>query len=116
MKNTNHSKTIPQFKDVSRFTRWMASLDMQDEGLSPAKRKTKWLLVLGTLLLAFVLSFVLFPSASMNHEKMGGPVLRHESTSTDQQAAHPFEMPADSFENLLKNKIHESNHLVPKEK
>ena len=115
MKNTDHSNsTQPQFKDVSRFTRWVSGLDKRDEELSPTKRKTKWLLLLGTLLLSFALSFILFPSAKLDHETMGGPVLMHAPTG--QQLADPLGMPVDSFENLLKNKIHENNAYVPEEK
>lgn len=117
MKHTAHSNPKqPQFKDVSRFTRWIANMDRQDESLSPMKRKTKWLLLLVTLALCFVLSFILFPSTRLNHETVGEPLLMHEPTATGQKTTHPFEMPVDSFENFIKNKINENEHDIHKEK
>lgn len=120
MRNTDCSnysnKTQPRFKDVSRFTRWVANMDKRDEGLSPTKRKTKWLLLLATLLMSFVLSFILFPSAKLDHETMGGPVFMHAPARAEKQAASSLGMPVDSFENLLKSKIHESKIYVPEKK
>ena len=118
MKDEEQSKsTIAQFKDVSRYTRWINRMDELDESLAPSKRKAKWLILLGTLFLSFVLSFILFPSANLEQEAIGGPVLMHQpSTKIEKQAAPSFEMPTDSFENLLNRQIYENNHHVLEEK
>ncbi|MDX9882632.1 MAG: hypothetical protein RBS73_11240 [Prolixibacteraceae bacterium] len=114
MKNTNTNKIkSPQFKDVSRFTRWVNRIDEQDESLSPLKRKTKWLFFLGILFLAFALSFILFPAGKFSHEKLDALPTGMEQPAYQSPATSPFEMPADSFENLLKQNIHENNLHVP---
>ena len=112
--NTNQVKS-PQFKDISRFTRWISRLDEQDENLSPVKRKTKWMFFLGVLFLAFALSFILFPSAKFSHESMESPMSGAEQPARHTPPTSPFEMPTDSFENLLKRQIDENNlHLSEK--
>ncbi|WP_159523567.1 hypothetical protein [Sunxiuqinia indica] len=108
MQNKKQQKTAPpKFKDISRYTRWVARLDQQDERLSPAKRRRKWLLLFGISLLSFALSFVFFPSVRLDHEVLSSPALTMEQAESKYPATHPFEMPADSFENLLKRKIDE---------
>jgi hypothetical protein len=114
MKNTKNDKVKPPlFKDVSRYTRWVYRLDKLDENLGPAKRKTKWLFFMGTLFLSFALSFILFPAGKFRHEKLGSPALSTGQPAHKTPAASPFEMPVDSFENLLKRHIHENNLHVP---
>ncbi len=113
--NTDKIKS-PHFKDVSRYTRWINRMDEIDEGLSPLRRKTKWLLFLGSLFLFFVLSFILFPSRILNHQRLNRPVLSTEQPVREQPAASPFEMPVDSFENLLKRRFHEDKLHIPEKK
>jgi hypothetical protein len=114
MKNTNTNKVKPpQFKDVSRYTRWINRLDKLDENLNPAKRKTKWLFFMGTLFLSFALSFILFPAGKFRHEKLDGPALSTGQPAQKKPVTSPFEIPVDSFENLLKRHIHEDNLHVP---
>ena len=114
MNNTNPKKNdTPQFKDVSLYTRWINSLDEKDKVLSSRKRKSKWLFLTGILFLLFVLSFILFPFSGFKHDSLSSPNSISETMTPDQQDTHPFEMPADSFEQLLKIKIHED---IPEEK
>ena len=109
MKNTNTNKIKPQqFKDVSRYTRWINRMDEMDQDLSPVKRKTKWLLFLGSLFLFFVLSFILFPAGKFNHNKLSNPGFSAEQAPHHRSAVSPLEWPTDSFENLLKSQIHEN--------
>jgi hypothetical protein len=114
MKNTSTNKVkSPQFKDVSRFTRWMNRMDELDQDLSPVRRKTKWLFFLGFLFLSFVLSLIFFPAGKFNHEKLDSPALSAEQPIQKKPLASPFEMPVDSFENLLKRRVHEDKLHVP---
>jgi hypothetical protein len=114
MKNTNSNKVkSPQFKDVSRFTRWMNRMDEMDQDLSPVKRKTKWLFFLWFLFLSFVLSLIFFPADKLGHEKLDSPALSAEQPIQKKPLASPFEMPVDSFENLLKCRVHEDKLHVP---
>ena len=117
MKNTNTNKMkSPQFKDISRYTRWVNRMDEMDQNLNPVKRKTKWLFFLGFLFLSFALSFILFLDAKFNHEKLNSPALSADQPVQEKPLASPFEMPTDSFENLLKRQIHENNLHVPEKK
>ena len=88
-------------------------LDEMDQDLGPVKRKTKWLFFLGILFLSFALSFILFPGAKFNHEKLDSPALSAEQPVQEKPLASPFEMPVDSFENLLKLRVHEDKLHVP---
>src|SRR6056297_227426 len=114
---TNSEKQKQQstetLKDVSRFTRWVNSLDAKDQSLNSRARKGKWIATLSVLFTLFVLSFILFPSAEVKHEKLQG--IRQEETpvNTETTLPAPLEMPVDSFEQQLEHKIHEDN---PEEK
>ncbi len=117
MKTSNPSNKmqkpkIPHFQDVSRFTRMVSQLDSRDRSLGQKKRKGKWILVLSILFLLFLASF-LFPFPDFYHEKIGSgqKFFPPDPLKTRQakQAIFPgFEMPVDSFENLLKQQINES--------
>ena len=108
MKRSENKKIeTPKFKDTSRFTRWINEFDDRDGQLSPLKRKSKWLLVLGSFLLIFILSFILFPKAELKHEKPAPPIRQMPSAGAS-SATNSFSMPVDSFEQLLKSRIHEN--------
>lgn len=103
---------IPRFQDVSRFTRIINQLDSRDRKLDPQKRRSKWMLVLFILFLFFLASF-LIPFPNFSHEKIGTkeqffPGEPENSGQGEQVAVPGFELPVDSFENLLKQHIHES--------
>jgi hypothetical protein len=116
MKPSNPSNKMqkpetPRFQDVSRFTRMVSQLDSRDRSLDPKRRKGKWILILCGLFLLFLASFLL-PFPDVSHEKIGSgeSFLPADSAKVGQsvQATFPgFEMPVDSFENLLRQHINE---------
>jgi len=110
--NKMQKPKIPHFQDVSRFTRMVSQLDSRDRELDPKRRRGKWILVLSVLFLLFLASF-LFRFQDFSHEKIGygESFFLADSAKVRQaeQASFPgFEMPVDSFENLLKQHIHEN--------
>ena len=114
MGNIENNKSNPgQFKDVSRFTRWVNRMDEKDKSLNPIRRKSKWVITVIVLFFLFGLSFIWFPTAKIDTEKMGVPVAETEPPQQNQQPASIFEMPVDSFEQHLKQKVYEE---LPKEK
>lgn len=117
MKTSNPSNKMqkpktPRFQDVSRFTRMVNQLDSREQSLDPRRRKGKWILVLSVLFLLFLASF-LFPFPDFSHEKISSgeqffPADPVKSKQAEQATFPGFEMPVDSFENLLKQHIHDS--------
>lgn len=110
--NQRQKPETPSFQDVSRFTRIINQLDSRDRKLEPKKRRSKWMLVLSILFLLFLASF-LIPFPNFSHEKIGTKEQffpsEPENSGQGEQATIPgFELPVDSFENLLKQHIHES--------
>jgi len=104
-----------QFKDVSRFTRFISRMDDKDKRLDPQKRKHKWIAVLSVVFLLYLASFLL-PAPEFSHTRLEpeGAILQTDTvlpgnSNSDKQKSLTFEMPVDSFENLLKKRIHESN-------
>lgn len=95
------------YKDHSLFTRWVNNLDDNDKSLTPPVRRRKWGFIVGFVLIIFVLSFIMFPKASITSEKLesseNNSVAQHDNTTT--QSA--FGLPVDSFENHLKLFLHE---------
>lgn len=115
--NNKQKPVTPQFKDVSRFTRMINSLDDQDKVLNPRKRKRKWLIVLTSLFLLYLVSFLL-PSPELSHKGIEPSVkIKAEDSIKENTQSRPnpldLEMPVDSFENLLKQRINES---IPEKK
>ncbi|WP_159517953.1 hypothetical protein [Sunxiuqinia indica] len=113
--NKKQKQVTPEFKDVSRFTRFISRMDDKDKLLEPKKRKQKWIIVLSFLFLFYLASFLL-PAPELSHAKLDpqGPALQADTTlpgtsTSEKQKSLTFEMPVDSFENLLKKRIHESD-------
>jgi len=103
----NYKKTtLEKPKDVSRFNRWVNNLDEKDKSLNPARRKSKWVITVIVLFFLFVFSFIWFPTAKINSEKMITPEAA-QPIIQNQQPASIFEMPVDSFEQHLKQKVYE---------
>lgn len=102
---------------MNRFIRMLSHLDSQDRELEPGRRKRKWIIILAALAVLFLLSFLLpFPKLSYQKIESGVPSRSADRTAVpekEQTAQAGFEMPVDSFENLLKQHIHES---IPEEK
>jgi hypothetical protein len=105
----NNQKSTGPLKDVSRFNRWVNQMDAKDRSLNPRARKGKWIATLSILFVLFVLSFILFPSVKVEYKNLEGT--RQEETPVNKEAnkPSPLEMPVDSFEQQLKQKIHEDN-------
>lgn len=110
-KNDKSRPQAPQFTDVSRFTRMLSHLDHKDKELDPGRRKRKWVIIMAGLLGLFLVSF-LFPFPELSHQKIGSemPSLPADtSIFREEESSQPgFEMPVDSFENRLKQHIHEN--------
>lgn len=104
----NNRTTSEEFKDNSRFTRWINNLDERDKSLSPGIRRSKWILSLIGLFLLFGLSFIWLPSIKISREHIEAPVLERKTSIEKESALPTFEMPVDSFENHLKRSIHEN--------
>ncbi len=110
---TERKQTKPsqRFMDVSRFTRLINNIDQKDKDMNPEKRKRKWFFVLAGLFLLYLVSF-LFPAPKLSRGSIGPVQTSVPSDSVldktgKNQKSMTFEMPVDSFENILKKQIHE---------
>jgi len=90
--------------------RWLQKADQQDQALSQHKRKIKWIGILGTLFILYVLSFMMpyvsllhFSLTRQNSKEVQDSLLKDSTVLSN----NPFELPVDSFEQLLNVKIHE---------
>ncbi len=95
----------------SRFSRLIKNLDSRDEGLNSVKRKRKWMDILAGLFFLYLVSF-LIPGPELAHRSLdpeNAPTPKDSVSSGN--PANPksltFEIPVDSFENILKKSIHE---------
>ena len=102
----NNSVQNAEIKKESRFIRWLKMLDEKDKAMNPTKRKGKWLCALCALVILFGLSFIWFPAAKLDQPVITTPVEK-PAPQASQSTRSAFEMPADSFEIILKQKIHE---------
>lgn len=96
---------VPPLKDVSRYTRWVNRMDNQ--GTNQKSHKHQWLLVLAFLLLIFILSFILFPGSQPDYEAMEQHLIELNQEMDQTPVYRSLDMPVDTFEQLLKRKIHE---------
>ena len=103
----NKKPTSMEFKDVSKFNRWVRELDEKDKSLNPIARKSKWVLTIVGLFILFGLSFIWFPVVEFSREELKGPVRDNEIMTQIQLDRQSFEIPVDSFEQQLKRKIDE---------
>lgn len=101
----------PENKE-NRITRLIKRLDLKDQGLDPEKRKRKWIYILAGIFVLYLLSF-LVPSPKLLHHSLKA---ENKSIAKDSvvigntpntQKPQTFEMPVDSFENILKKNIDE---------
>ena len=99
----------PSFPDISRYMRWVNEMEEKDRRLSPAKRKSKWVIVITVLFLLFVSSFFLFPGPRISHQPVNQMPLAGKSDSDflKKEKSITFNMPVDSFEQYLKKELHE---------
>ena len=108
-----HNKPQDQSKgkDENRFSRLIKRLDTQDKALGPEKRKRKWMYILAGLFLLYLVSFLL-PAPDLSHQSLkpenaATPKDTLSASRPDAQKFLTFEMPVDSFENILKKQLHE---------
>jgi hypothetical protein len=94
-------------KDVSRFTRWVHQMDEKDRLMASPRRKQKWLILMGALFLFFILSFFWVPSVQLSHGDLD-VLPTTDSMQVTGSVPIPFEIPADSFEQQLKLRLHEN--------
>lgn len=102
----NNTEQNAEIKKENRFIRWLKMLDEKDRAMNPTKRKGKWLFALCALAILFGLSFILFPAAKLDQSEITSPVEK-PAPPKSQTPRSALEMPADSFEIILKQKIHE---------
>ena len=107
MKQANDEQRTEGF---GRFSRLIKNLDTQDKSLDSEKRKRKWVYILAGLFFLYLTSF-LIPTPDLTHKSLE-PVKAAtpkdaEISGPDSQKSLTFEMPVDSFENILKKSIHE---------
>ena len=104
-----------RISEAIRFHEWVDRMDRKDKILNPERRKKKWTIILGALFLVYLLSFFVFPKPEITHEPIqpvseGNPEIEK---NLKRKKSLSFEMPVDSFENALKQEIHES---IPEKK
>lgn len=102
----NNSAQNAEIKKENRFSQWLNLLDEKDRAMNPTKRKGKWMFALCALVILFGLSFIWFPAAKLDQPEITTPV-EQPAQQKSQTSRSAFEMPADSFEIILKQKIHE---------
>ena len=103
----NNTEQKAEVKKENRFSRWLTALDEKDRAMNPMKRKGKWVFALCALVILFGLSFIWFPAANLDQSEITFPVEKPVSQK-NQSTRSALEMPADSFEIILKQKIHEN--------
>ena len=101
----------PENKE-NRITRLIKRLDLKDQSLDPEKRKRKWMYILAGIFVLYLLSF-LVPSPKLMHHALKAENKSRAKDSvvkgntSNAQKSLTFEMPVDSFENILKKNIDE---------
>ncbi len=101
----------PKNKET-RFLQLINRLDLKDQGLDPEKRKRKWIYILAAIFILYLLSF-LVPSPKLLHHSLKAenkPMAKDsvlEGNTSNAQKSLTFEIPVDSFENILKKNIDE---------
>lgn len=107
--NKNSKSVVTRISEAIRFQEWVDRMDQKDKTLDPAKRRKKWMIILGASFLIYLLSFFVFPQPAITHESIqpvseGTPEIEK---NLKRKKSLSFEMPVDSFENALKQEIHE---------
>jgi hypothetical protein len=102
----NNTANEAEVKKENRFSHWLKMLDEKDRALNPTKRKGKWMFALCALVILFGLSFIWFPAAKLDQSEITAPVEKPAPIKS-QAPRSALEMPVDSFENILKQKINE---------
>ena len=103
MKQQTHSQQANTFK--KRINTWIKKADRDDQSLAPEIRRRKWVLILCALFILFAASFLWNPMIHMSDDAM--EISGQQEKSLSKNSTYGFEMPVDSFENHLKQNIHE---------
>jgi hypothetical protein len=107
--NKNSKSLVTRISKAIRFQEWVDRMDQKDKTLDSKRRKKKWTIILAASFLLYLLSFFVFPKPAITHEPIQ-PVSEGNSEiekNLKRKKSLSFEMPVDSFENALKQKIHE---------
>ncbi|MCU4176970.1 hypothetical protein [Carboxylicivirga sp. N1Y90] len=92
-----------------KIKQWLIRVEQKDKTLSKGKRQIKWLSILGVFFVLFLLSFFIGDKMGLGHQGvLQLDTLRHQEDSLKMDS--PFELPVDSFEQLLNQQIHEDTH------
>ena len=113
--NKNSKSLVIRIGETIRFQELIDKMDQKDKTLDPQRRKKKWILILGVTFFLYLLSFFVFPKPAITHEPIQS--VSEETPEIEKNLKRKkslsFEMPVDSFENALKQEIHES---IPEKK
>lgn len=102
----------PTEEKGTRLSRLINRLDLKDQSLDPEKRKCKWMVILAGIFVLYLLSF-LVPSPKLLHHSLNAEnksIVKDsvsKGNTSNAQKSQTFEMPVDSFENILKKNIDE---------
>ena len=102
----NNTANEAEVKKENRFSHWLKMLNEKDRALNPTKRKGKWMFALCALVILFGLSFIWVPAVKLDQSEITTPVEK-PAPPKSQTPRSALEMPSDSFEIILKQKIHE---------
>ncbi|MGQ1787498.1 hypothetical protein [Saccharicrinis sp. GN24d3] len=91
-----------------KIKQWLLRADEKDKGLSKKKRQVKWIGILTLLFVLYVITFLKPGQPDIGYTKIRQPGKGSisESDSLDNNRS-PFELPVDSFEQLLNAQIHD---------
>jgi hypothetical protein len=105
----NAKSLVTRISETIRFHEWIDRLDKKDQKLDPAKRKKKWMLILGATFFLYLASFFVFPKPAITHEPIQSVTAGNLEIEKNlkRKKSLSFEMPVDSFENALKQEVHE---------
>ena len=91
-----------------KIKQWLLRADEKDKGLSKKKRQVKWVGILSVLFVLYVLTFLRPSEPDIGYTKIkqpsNGNTLDNDSLGLNKS---PFELPVDSFKQLLNTQIHE---------
>lgn len=105
----NKKRSFGQIKSLSGlFEAWLSRADEKDKALAPAVRKGKWILILMVFFLLFSSSFIWLPMAQLLGHQLESPTGNTNLNRQVESKSPTFEMPVDSFENQLKQNLHEN--------
>nr|WP_321411527.1 hypothetical protein [uncultured Carboxylicivirga sp.] len=97
-------------KPIQALIHWIEKADNHDRHLNKRKRIRKWSLILGGIGLLFGLSFIETGNMSIVHHALPDQENNQlQITDSIPMKSNPFELPTDSFEQLLKQHIHEKS-------